>query len=178
MFNAANRTCLRTCPPGWFQTDNELKTCSKCNSECLTCSAGTREDCSACDINKLEFKYYREDKKTCNSMCPESTFADLNNVCKNCSAKCKSCFGSSINCTGCDNQSYLKGNLCISCPFNYWWDYSNLDCKICKDPCFKCVGSEKNCTECLSPYFFTKETCSLTCGPGFWGKFKKKNNGY
>ncbi len=102
--------------------------------------------------------------KTCLANCPPSTYQSAGQ-CLNCSNICKSCFGSSSNCSECVSGYFLFNSTCVTaCPMNNYLDNSTSSCLMCSSPCSTCYGSSVNCTSCLSivdgvAYFYLFNQC-------------------
>ena len=118
------------------------KLCSQCNSECLTCSGGTRTECLSCDTSNLSYKLYWSVSKTCTSTCPEGSFlVDSEANCSTCHQTCSSCSGGSEknNCNSCTSSGdfpYYDAatRTCSqSCPFgSFLSDQINRICSKCR----------------------------------------------
>jgi len=112
-----NNKCVSKCPSNKFEKDNE---CQPCDTSCNTCSGASAKDCLSC---KGDLNYWAH---VCYKTCPTVTgvsFVALENECKLCNAKCKTCNGLGSNkCTSCD-RTFLNNNKCLfECPAGKYAD--------------------------------------------------------
>lgn len=159
-----NRTCLTSCPPGYFQTvsiDN-LKYCTSCNSPCLACSNSSF--CISC-VNGYYYYNYN-----CNTVCPAGYYANTSsNTCKSCINPCKTC-SSETKCLSC-SQGFWNGTACSnSCPNGQFGDSVNFVCSNCDLSCLTCINSATTCTSCNSSLIFYNKQCLLVCPTRFFNQ--------
>ena len=178
------RTCLTSCPTGSYLSNSVNKICTKCNYECLSCSGGSRTDCSSCDSSIISYKYFFATSKTCTSTCPDGSFllVPIDTTCLNCHTSCKTCSGgsNSNNCNNCDLMgltSYYYGvdRTCTSvCPVgSYLSDSANKICSECNTECLTCsAGTRTDCLTCdqsslsYKYYWAEKKICTALCPEG------------
>ena len=68
---------------------------------------------------------------TCHSVCPDGSYLSYDLVtCLACSLPCRTCSGSSGNCSSCIESYYYLGQCIAACPTNYYVD-TNLQCQAC-----------------------------------------------
>ena len=131
------------------------------NQYCLTCKPGYNFTNGNCISNS----------KTC----PEGTFLDENDICNNCTNKCKNYVLNSCNCSSCHNGYYVEDEVgrcrkcdkicdeysennceCISCPLNYELEDTNcVECTGCKTS----EISSCDCSICLNGYYLDYNKC-------------------
>lgn len=159
-----NRTCLTSCPSGYFQTvsvDN-LKYCTSCNSPCLACSNSSF--CISC-VNGYYYYNYN-----CNTVCPVGYYANSSsNTCKSCINPCKTC-SSETKCLSC-SQGFWNGTACSnSCPSGQFGDSINFICSNCDPSCLTCINSATTCTSCNSSLIFYNKQCLSVCPTRFFNQ--------
>lgn len=93
-----NATCRSDCPDGWV-TDQTKNLCKKCVNNCKTCQT-TETSCSSCYTDSF-YKYFYQ--QNCLDTCPSDVTVPVesNFKCADCDANCKTCFGTTTNCTSC-----------------------------------------------------------------------------
>ena len=178
------RTCVRNCSGIPFVFSNfETKTCSPCNSQCLSsCTDDTGFTCDAC----VNFKSGSE----CVEFCLTDHYVDPANTCVSCNSLCvMGCSGPNITLSdgGCnlcnrieldkdDNQiGCIAGDLCPSIsyferteritdiiPERNTSDVDIIVCRPCHPLCESCNGSGiENCLRCKN--FIENGVCVDTC---------------
>ena len=120
-------TCT-TCARGYYNAGNNQ--CLKCNSECLECAGGTRNDCTKCVPGK---------------------YVTASGSCDPCSTNCETCHAKYDNCTLCNDKIAVmdEAGNCIRREFSNMFYHKVLNLyKKCED-CQLCVqNSEVVCARC------------------------------
>jgi proprotein convertase subtilisin/kexin type 5 len=146
-----------------------------CTLPCKTCVTNM-VTCTSCYNNTAisVMVYYLSVNNSCVSSCPNGYFTDAANLlCIACSSPCKTCSGSTNNCTSCVSGSsfpYLNvtsgfvGTCLTQCPAGMFPDTSQLVpiCTMCQSPCSTCTSSNV-CLTCVSPYYMYSGICANTC---------------
>ena len=102
-----NKTCISTCPQGYYE-DSNLKKCELCHISCKNCSGWSEKQCISCE----ETKFFLKDFKTCWDICPNYYFSSSKKMeCLSCPQNCKIC-KDQINCMNCSANSKLVNNSC------------------------------------------------------------------
>ena len=184
-YYSVDKTCRASCPSITYISDTITKLCLSCNSECLTCTTGSRSGCSSCDTSKANYKYYWAFTNTCTAVCPDGSYLPnplTDNICLSCHSSCKTCSGgaSSSNCLSCNLAGsfpyyYSTGGTCsATCPTKtYVSDETNKMCTHCHSECLSCSGiARTNCLSCdttvvnFKYYWSVTKTCTSLCPQG------------
>jgi len=81
--------------------------------------------------------------------------------CFACGGSCTTCNQTATNCLSCPSNLVLSASKCISsCPDGTY--NASGTCSSCSSICTTCTSSTV-CASCSNPYFYTNNTCSLTC---------------
>ncbi|KAL4482616.1 hypothetical protein ABPG73_021276 [Tetrahymena malaccensis] len=163
-----NNTCSSTCQNGTFP-DKSTNKCQKCDSTCLTCSAGTNTDCLTCSSPN----YLQTDKNSCLPTCKSNEYQDSSsNKCAPCNVTCATCSGpASTQCLTCQAGQLLytspdNKKTCInSCPDGYFSDTKNNVCAQCNSSCLTCAspGDNKSCLTCAPNLYLLNGQCVNSC---------------
>ncbi|KAL4499150.1 hypothetical protein ABPG72_017052 [Tetrahymena utriculariae] len=184
LYNNAGWTCVNQCPPTNYYSDGT--TCKKCDTSCLTCSAGANNNCLTCNIGI----YFYQNQ--CLVNCPSSTFVNGVN-CANCDNSCLTCSGSSNSqCLSCASPNYLltsgpkkctscsaslflhiDGSCVTQCPNGFYG--TNGSCKACPTQCITCIvqGATPICASCPPTQALYNGNCVASCP----AKTFQSNNG-
>ncbi|KRX05397.1 Insulin-like growth factor binding protein, N-terminal [Pseudocohnilembus persalinus] len=157
------------CPSTTF-ADKINRTCTGCDSSCLTCFKEGNIHCSSCQIGEF---LVQQNGSTCESVCPDGTYADVNSVCQRCHYSCKTCSAeTSSDCDICQDNYYRESqnNTCVyKCPEGFYGKQgsSEKECQQCSNDCLTCSGpDEDNCTGCKDKKFLYKGNCVNSCPQG------------
>jgi proprotein convertase subtilisin/kexin type 5 len=159
-----NRTCVNSCPTGYWVISGACRICAPACQACLTTDP---HNCSSCASG------YFYANRTCASTCPVGSYADISSLtCMGCNAVCSACLNST-NCTACAPAYYLHGAYCYpNCASISSLFYSyNGSCMICQPQCTTCLATPFQCSSCSSPtYFFNPvdKSCSLACSASYF----------
>ena len=175
-------TCTASCPKGSYISNAVSKLCSRCNSECLTCSGGARDNCLSCDTSNKNYKYYWSGSNTCTSICPEGSFLqkESDTICFTCDSSCKSCSGGSLStyCESCNiagaTPFFFARSCHPACPSgSYESDSEKKLCSRCNPECLTCsAGTRTDCLTCdtyntdYKFYWSVTKTCTSSCPEG------------
>jgi hypothetical protein len=165
-----NNFCYDVCPSGYYENTVTL-TCSPCPYDCNQC--GTGGACTSCSNTT----HHRE---ASGSRCvPVEGYYDTGvAVAATCDSSCKTCSGTSTNCTSCNSGTTLSNNSCV-CASGYVLSGGNcvIDCSAV-DKCLSCIvnSSRIDCTQCITNYepvfLYNTNTsqnevrCVAECGTG------------
>ncbi|EAR96334.2 latrophilin/CL-like GPS domain protein (macronuclear) [Tetrahymena thermophila SB210] len=135
-----NQTCVQTCPPGFYGSDQDNK-CHQCNSPCSTCTGPGVNQCSSC----LQSYFYSQGQ------------------CLPCHPNCKTCYGFLQNqCYTCQLGMQQQSNTCTSCGDGNYYDSLLNSCQQCNPVCLTCYGaSSSNCLSCQSGKYLYQSTCNI-----------------
>jgi len=158
-----------TCSTNEFASYNH----TACFSNAALCGEGLRGDssshqCKSCQVGE----FVSSDHLSCLKECAPSTYPNGKSCTEfTCDASCKSCSAKSyLNCTECNQNSYLLNSICISsCPGGYSPYMPDLwKCFKCSDNCFDCFGSGDNqCSSCTNNTFLLQNKCIKECPKPF-----------
>ena len=160
-----------------------------CNSNCLTCSAGSASDCLSCHPSTY---LNLPPKGQCTSTCPTVYYPDDSFwECRHCyqSASnpfsCATCIGPADgDCRSCTGSTFLHpsptGQCLNPCPDGYYEDISTHKCMPCYQSttspftCKTCIGSYNySCTSCINGRYLYPVSpsgqCVNPCADGFYG---------
>lgn len=170
--------CKSVCDDGYY-VDNDL-ICRKCSNKCKTCqefSIGDDDKCSSCPQGSVWV--IKGNTYNCESVCPDSYYADSSSICVKCYNSCETCreggSTSKHNCSKClDGYLILaldypatKYNCYLDeCPDSYF--VVNGKCTKCYDTCNACsvigISTEHNCESCLENLFFLENAVNPSIG--------------
>ncbi|ESU39999.1 Variant-specific surface protein, partial [Giardia duodenalis] len=114
---AGTTTCVADCGTGFFKNDNggessNLKVCSPCAANCLTCADGTAEKCTSCTAGTHFLLVATGSQGKCVSC------GDATSGVPNC-AKCNPPTGNAKpTCSECGSGYKLEGETCVSTSVN------------------------------------------------------------
>ncbi len=107
-------TCVAVCPQGRVVVaapDSNVLSCAPCHETCGgQCLGPSEAQCVTCDpIGVHAFLYNGQ----CVLRCPDGTYADHENVCRACHARCETCTGPrATDCTGCVDNACARRGMC------------------------------------------------------------------
>lgn len=181
VYYSDNSTCVVACPEGYYGKPSD-NTCDFCADECKACYGPTTSECTKCKINDTSVRFYKlYGSDECVEECSAGTFPhNSTNTCKPCDSECKTCEGSSSNCTSCGRvngvELFLENNTCVAtCASGTYMNSTSDQCEQCHDGCLKCTGPTlKDCQKCNTSdagdvvyyKYIGEDTCSTTCPKG------------
>jgi len=154
MLVLSNRSCVSSCPTGYYSTASNLTkytpVCQSCVAPCATCSNAT--SCLTCSNSSLFFY-----SQKCVGSCPlNTTVANLTSMqCDPCTSSCSTCTNTTSTCLSCNPAVaplFVAANSsCVAaCPTPLVSDNNNTVCVSCQSPCSTCSLVKTNCTGCLA----------------------------
>ncbi|ELP83902.1 hypothetical protein EIN_440760 [Entamoeba invadens IP1] len=154
-----NKSCLPTCPTGYYSSN---KVCMKCSDNCDSCKDG--KQCDKCKTDYL----LTEDTKVCVVTCSDGYFKSTQEkMCKTCQEGCKRC-ATKKDCEECmDNMlKEEETNLCVDqCKDGYF--QHEKQCKKCGDKCQKC-HNKTSCDVCEENVYLQNGTCVEICQDNYF----------
>ncbi|ELU10578.1 hypothetical protein CAPTEDRAFT_104785 [Capitella teleta] len=157
--------CQSSCEDGFYGNTISRK-CEKCSQACSTCVDGVRGDqCLSCPDGHI---LHNQEFKECVDVCPESHF--IKSVsCLPCSVDCRTCLGSSTNCTSCWTNAFLFNASCrADCPSGFFPNSLGV-CQACRyKNCLQCLPGGNYCTSCGPGYVLEKLMCKRKCSAGLF----------
>ncbi|ESU40136.1 Variant-specific surface protein [Giardia duodenalis] len=168
-------TCVTDCGPGFFKNDKggastNLKVCSPCAANCLTCADGTAEKCTSCTAGTHFLVVVADGAGKCVS-CGDATSGVPN--CAKCAAP--SSAGQKPTCSECSNNKIVKtDNGVTSCVtddectgaegFFVKTNDNTKTCAACNMNCKTCSSAAEQCTSCKTDTPYLKKTDGLQTG--------------
>ena len=172
------RSCLETCPVGYYSRENN---CELCSSSCKDCM-GTSVNCSSC----LENHFLQATQISvgisyqCWKSCDEGYFPDASSFCRKCTdANCLQCYIGGEYCKicksthklemgkcvkSCSRGLYLNENACThGCPEVHYGDKATRQCERCQGNCRTCSNATY-CTSCNDGFYAMSGSCVRDCG--------------
>lgn len=141
-----------------FKQDASNWRCVRCSPNCLTCEELAIK-CTSCNTGLILTKDF---------ICLEQRYYQLT-LALICLSPCRSCFGSSSNCTTCLSSYYLHSNTCLQkCPDGYYVELSSQSCEKCHQSCLTCTERLTKCTSCLPGKVLFREICFDTPLENLW----------
>ncbi|XP_070538991.1 epidermal growth factor receptor-like [Ptychodera flava] len=115
--------------------------CGYCHEECTECSGPGSGNCSTCK--------HVSDEGDCKSQCPETKYADAENICRNCHRFCAE------GCTG--PSSLEQDGGCNSCIKPRFRDDSTIECIDPDVPAFICNPENGDCIDQCASFVEEKD---------------------
>jgi proprotein convertase subtilisin/kexin type 5 len=168
-FKPVEGVCIESCP------ENQVFVKGSCvrfeDPMCLHCNAA---DLKCIKCKKGSFL----SGDVCVAICPETTFANEDEVCEKCKNNCKTC-ESALVCLTCKGDTALTNEkTCVeTCEEGFFKDCKSdtKTCKKCNPACKTCHGlTEKDCDICEDGYTLNNGVCEriVDCPVG---KFKEND---
>ncbi|KAL4441097.1 hypothetical protein ABPG74_002047 [Tetrahymena malaccensis] len=168
-FQKSTSKCISTCASGQYLDVNTNK-CTQCDSSCLNCIGGSKNQCVDCQSPR----YYQKSTTSCELQCQPSYYGNsYTAMCEQCDSSCATCSGPKDNqCLSCKNSLfYLQASgTCVSnCPSGYFQNSLLNQCQKCDSSCKECSGTQNTqCTSCLSQLIFYNNQCLTQCPSGMF----------
>ncbi|XP_053108034.1 extracellular matrix organizing protein FRAS1 isoform X2 [Hemicordylus capensis] len=134
--------CVPSCARGFYLKNS---VCKACNESCEACYPD-QSRCLSCAPDRVLHG------GNCLLKCPEASYVDSSQRCRDCHRSCASCVGPlSVQCTSCSSPLALRQGQCLpACGEGFYQD--GTVCKGCPPSCRKCVGPDPlHCTQCMRP---------------------------
>ncbi|MED6293237.1 hypothetical protein CHARACLAT_008691, partial [Characodon lateralis] len=158
--------CVETCGEGLYPQDS---TCHNCHPSCRSCVGPLASDCLRClkpeEVLLPQHIHLRHG--ICTSGCPEHSFLDNLQTCRDCHPSCQHCTGPSAeNCSSCLSPSSLFEGRCVpTCPQGFFTQ--DNQCQACHPSCQTCSGpSQADCASCPPQASLQSGYCTTGCQEG------------
>jgi proprotein convertase subtilisin/kexin type 5 len=160
-FFELGKSCLASCPIGYFNNNLTPPVCTACPASCRSCTSETA--CVNCQSGY--FLLVGASSRTCVQTCGSNTLvaSTFDGTCKACLYPCQTCQTTEYNCLSCENGFFFLNGCFGSCPIHYFSE--NNVCKICLDSCLRCTALNV-CVECTGQYYLEGSACVTTCPSG------------
>uniref|UniRef100_A0A3Q2PFS0 Fraser extracellular matrix complex subunit 1 n=1 Tax=Fundulus heteroclitus TaxID=8078 RepID=A0A3Q2PFS0_FUNHE len=158
--------CVEACGEGLYPQDS---TCHNCHPSCRSCVGPLASDCLRClkPEEVLQPQYMHLQRGVCTAGCPEHSFLDDLQTCRDCHPSCQRCTGPSAeNCSSCSSPSSLFEGRCVpTCPQGFFT--RDNQCQACHPSCQACSGpSQADCTSCAPQVSLQSGYCTTGCQEG------------
>ena len=169
-----NDNCISSCPEGTFLSvdENNKKTCSKCHTNCLTCSNNSQH-CTSCNKNLIIYD------NRCLLICPAG-MTNNGTSCINCPSGCAECSAivDNIVCQVCKSAYYLNSSLQCSlkdtvCEKGSYLNKTTFKCTPCSVACSDCSDGN-TCNICYDNSYLQYNKCVSSCEGGFYSDSTNK----